>query len=218
MSNVAIITDSALLSTVIDRAVAASFDGTRRQFGFRSIPAGEDLRDCIVIIDAVSPEAVTQLLEARRDTVDLERTIILMRSDQCCDEFSSVVGRVGGLLPADFTVEEIALAAKLVRRGLSMVPSAVFAALDSDEFDDIALDETPLTEREDSVLNLIAEGAGNKTIARRLNISDSTVRVHVRSIMKKLGVQNRTQAALRAVRQRTPARASASAKASSAKR
>lgn len=93
-----------------------------------------------------------------------------------------------------------------------MVPSAVFASLDADEFADAATDAAPLTEREDSVLNLIAEGAGNKTIARRLNISDSTVRVHVRSIMKKLGVQNRTQAALRAVRQRTPQRQSASVK------
>jgi two-component system, NarL family, nitrate/nitrite response regulator NarL len=212
MSNVAIITDSALLSTVIDRAVAASFNGTRRQFGFRSIPHGEDLRDSIVIIDAVSPDAVIQLLETRTETVDLERTIILMRSDQFCEDYASVVGRVGGLLPADFTVEEIALAAKLVRRGLSMVPTAVLAVIGADEFENVALDEAPLTEREDSVLNLIAEGAGNKTIARRLNISDSTVRVHVRSIMKKLGVQNRTQAALRAVRQRTPQRQSAAVK------
>lgn len=212
MSNIAIITDSSLLSTVIDRAVAASFDGTRLQFAFRSIPEGQDLRDSIVIIDAVSSDAVIQLLEVRRDTLDLERTIILMRSDQCCEEFSSVVGRVGGLLPADFSIEEIALAAKLVRPGFSMVPSAVLASGATDEFADATTDEAPLTEREDSVLNLIAEGAGNKMIARRLNISDSTVRVHVRSIMKKLGVQNRTQAALRAVRQRTPPRSNASAK------
>lgn len=187
-----------------------SFHGIRRQFGFRSIPHGENLSDCIVIIDAVTPDAVIQLLEGRRETVDLERTIILMRSDQCCEEFLSLVGRVGCLLPADITVEEITLAAKLVRRGLSMVPSAVVAVLEAAEFNDIALDEKPLTEREDSVLNLIAEGDANKMIARRLNISDSTVRVHVRSIMKKLGVQNRTQAALRAVRQRKPSRASSS--------
>ena len=47
---------------------------------------------------------------------------------------------------------------------------------------------------------MLAEGHSNKLIARRLGINDTTVRVHVRAVLKKLGVNNRTQAALVASR------------------
>jgi DNA-binding NarL/FixJ family response regulator len=58
----------------------------------------------------------------------------------------------------------------------------------------------PLTMREREVLQLLAEGAANKTIARSLQISEHTVKFHVNSIMSKLGVQSRTEAVVRATR------------------
>ena len=51
-----------------------------------------------------------------------------------------------------------------------------------------------LTPREHQVLELLAEGLSNKAIARRLGISDQTVKFHVASIGGKLGAQNRTEA------------------------
>src|SRR5262249_20725809 len=60
--------------------------------------------------------------------------------------------------------------------------------------------EEPLTPREIEVLELLAEGLPNKTIATRLGISDQTVKFHVASISGKLGAANRTDAVRRAVR------------------
>jgi len=60
--------------------------------------------------------------------------------------------------------------------------------------------EEPLTPREVEVLELLAEGLPNKSIATRLGISDQTVKFHVASICGKLGAANRTQAVRLAVR------------------
>jgi DNA-binding NarL/FixJ family response regulator len=57
-----------------------------------------------------------------------------------------------------------------------------------------------LTERETSVLRLVAEGLANKEIARRLAISERTVKAHLNNVFAKLDVQSRTQAALQAIR------------------
>jgi len=53
-----------------------------------------------------------------------------------------------------------------------------------------------LTDREIEVLNELAKGASNKSIARNLGISTGTVRVHVKSVLRKLALDNRTQAAV----------------------
>jgi ATP/maltotriose-dependent transcriptional regulator MalT len=70
---------------------------------------------------------------------------------------------------------------------------------DNGDDGDDAFDE-PLTTREVQVLELLAEGLPNKTIAERLGISDQTVKFHVSSISGKLGAANRTDAVRRAVR------------------
>jgi DNA-binding NarL/FixJ family response regulator len=57
-----------------------------------------------------------------------------------------------------------------------------------------------LTSRQYEVLRLLQEGQSNKRIARTLGLRESTIKVHVRQIMRKLGVANRTQAALTAIR------------------
>jgi DNA-binding NarL/FixJ family response regulator len=57
-----------------------------------------------------------------------------------------------------------------------------------------------LTGRETDVLRLLAQGKANKEIAQLLSIGEKTVKTHVSSILAKLGVQSRTQAALYAAR------------------
>ena len=62
------------------------------------------------------------------------------------------------------------------------------------------VEQEALTPREIEVLSLLAEGLPNKAIARRLDISDQTVKFHVAAIYGKLGAANRTDAVRRAVR------------------
>jgi DNA-binding NarL/FixJ family response regulator len=69
-----------------------------------------------------------------------------------------------------------------------------------DDGDDSESLQEPLTPREIQVIELLAEGLSNKTIAARLGISDQTVKFHVASISGKLGAANRTDAVRRAVR------------------
>jgi len=69
-----------------------------------------------------------------------------------------------------------------------------------DEGDDGEVVQERLTPREIQVVELLAEGLSNKTIASRLGISDQTVKFHVASISGKLGAANRTDAVRRAVR------------------
>jgi len=61
--------------------------------------------------------------------------------------------------------------------------------------------ENPLTEREVDVLKLVAKGLSNQQIAEQLVISQQTVRTHIRNILSKLHLANRTQAALYALRE-----------------
>ena len=58
-----------------------------------------------------------------------------------------------------------------------------------------------LTPRETEILGLLAEGQSNKTIARNLGISDGTVKLHVKAILRKLDVHSRVEAAVMAVEQ-----------------
>jgi DNA-binding NarL/FixJ family response regulator len=68
-----------------------------------------------------------------------------------------------------------------------------------------SLNKVGLTARERQVLERLQLGASNKLIARQLNLRESTVKVHIRRIMRKLGAVNRTQAALCGVRLDIPA-------------
>jgi DNA-binding NarL/FixJ family response regulator len=58
----------------------------------------------------------------------------------------------------------------------------------------------PLTPREREVLGLLGDGLGNREIAARLNISEHTIKFHIRSILGKLGASSRTEAVSRGLR------------------
>jgi two-component system, NarL family, nitrate/nitrite response regulator NarL len=104
-----------------------------------------------------------------------------------------------GALPADATAVQIdaallAAAAGLIVRVPSL-PSPSFEALDDSE-------APLLTPRETDVLAAIADGLSNKATARRLGISQHTVKFHAESLFRKLGAVSRTDAVRKGLRQR----------------
>ena len=81
---------------------------------------------------------------------------------------------------------------------INHVETIMIRAIEPEYKEVIAIE--PLTARELEVLQLIVEGHNNPTIARKLHITRGTVKTHVRNILKKLYVNDRTQAAIRALR------------------
>ncbi len=106
-------------------------------------------------------------------------------------------GAIGYLLK-DTKAEELKRAIQAAAEGrVHLAPEAAARLMR-----EVRAPESPeaLTERETEVLRLVARGHANKQIASSLFVSEKTVKAHVSSILMKLGVQSRTQAALHAVR------------------
>jgi DNA-binding NarL/FixJ family response regulator len=122
-------------------------------------------------------------------------------------------GLVFAVLPASADALLVAAAVRLAAAGYRISGEGRplsdrhydFAFHDSDPFDEEPLDgisvRPSLSPRESEVLALLAEGAPNKVIARRLNISVHTAKFHVAAILIKLGAANRTDAIAIAMRQ-----------------
>ena len=92
---------------------------------------------------------------------------------------------------------------KLVNAGEKVFPSALAALfsvltrkVDNSENGNLALHESDLSERELEILRCLTNGQSNKAIANNLDIAEATVKVHVKRILRKAHVANRTQAAL----------------------
>ncbi len=100
-----------------------------------------------------------------------------------------------GILPRGANQDTLNAALSAVAAGLVVLdPSFVFAPATTEDT------SITLTPRETEVLELIAEGLPNKTIARELNITEHTVKFHVNAILSKLGAASRTEAVVRGAR------------------
>lgn len=106
---------------------------------------------------------------------------------------------VSGFLLGDTDPDALAAAIIAAAQGLVVVaPPLLDALLPAPGAADVPVEA--LTPREREVLQLLAEGLPNKTIAARLNITDHTVKFHVNAIMGKLNAQSRTDAVVKATR------------------
>ncbi len=111
---------------------------------------------------------------------------------------------VRAVLPREASAEAITAAVGGAAAGLIVLPASVVETLASPQpapvLEASATGVSPLTPREIEILGMLAEGLGNKVVARRLGISDHTVKFHVGSIMSKLGASSRTEAVTLGVR------------------
>jgi two-component system NarL family response regulator len=164
-----------------------------------------DLATALVMIDRWSPDTI--LIDPELTGVDgptavrflLERApalrIVALGQHDGDEEIYRILeaGACGFLFKSE-PVCEIVLALRSASAGLSCVsPQARARLAERRRWPD-------LTPREREVLTLLAEGRSNATIAAVLDITHGTVKLHVRSILAKLGVEDRSQAALVALR------------------
>ncbi len=129
------------------------------------------------------------------------RAIVLTSVSDRGDVAPVIRAGAAGFLYKDVDPAALVQAIRAVHGGqVLLAPEAAEAVLAASPESDTADAVAMLTERERDVLRLIAAGHSNREIARELVIAEKTVKTHVSNVLMKLGVQDRTQAALYAVR------------------
>jgi DNA-binding NarL/FixJ family response regulator len=106
-----------------------------------------------------------------------------------------------GFLYKDVDPDALVRAIRSVHDGHTLLAQEAAALLSARSSGQQGRGIESLTSREREVLGLVADGRSNREIARSLGVSEKTVKTHVSSVLAKLGVEDRTQAAVLAVRQ-----------------
>ena len=178
-----------LLGTTTDiEVVAGAADGEE------AVGLAAEHRPDVVLMDVSMPnvdgiEATRRILE-QNDEVQV--VVLTSISDRAKIEAALDAGAIGYLLK-DAEPDEVIRGIRAAARGESPIaPKAARTLLAARE----QRPELQLSERELEVLRCVAEGLANKVIARRLEISEKTVKAHLTRIYHQIGVTDRTQAAL----------------------
>jgi NarL family two-component system response regulator LiaR len=170
--------------------------------GEAGIAEAERLRPDVILMDLVMPrlDGVGAMRELRR-RLPASRVIVLTSFAEDDRLLPAIQAGAAGYLLKNVEPAELARAVRAAHAGEALLDPSVAARLVE------AIAQRPgeaprerLTAREHEVLDLIARGFSNKRIARELGLSEKTVKTHVGHVLAKLGVADRTQAALHAVR------------------
>jgi len=167
--------------------------------GAAAVELARKLRPDVVLMDLLLPvmDGVTATNFIRQELPDTE-VIALTSVLESASVFRAVQAGAIGYLLKDTDAPRLLQAIKAAAAGQVQLSPEAAAVL----VREVRTPRNPqyLTERENDVLGLLAEGLANKEIAHTLQISETTVKSHVKNIMQKLDVTSRTQAALYAVR------------------
>jgi DNA-binding NarL/FixJ family response regulator len=165
--------------------------------GAEAVKLARELQPDVVLMDMLMPvmDGITATQNIRQEMPDTE--VIALTSVL---EDGAVIGAVKagaiGYLLKDTQADELRAAIKSAAAGQVQLSPAAAARLMREVRTPEPSAAQPLTERENDVLRLLAQGKANKEIAFELIIGEKTVKTHVSNILLKLGVQSRTQAAL----------------------
>jgi two-component system nitrate/nitrite response regulator NarL len=131
--------------------------------------------------------------------------IVILTNQLAASSLDKALGAgASGFLPKDMSGDALRFSLELVLLGERIFPT-IRSVLESDpargppvavEAPARTSDSIPLSRRESQILQCLVDGLPNKTIARNLDMAEATVKVHLKSILRKLNVQNRTQAAI----------------------
>ncbi|MGI5165983.1 response regulator [Spirillospora sp. CA-253888] len=170
--------------------------------GVSAVSLAESLEPDIVLMDLKMPGAdgLAALTELRARGVRA-RVLVLTSVTERGHVLPAVQAGAAGYLYKDVEPRALVQAIKAVHDGhVLLAPDAAEAMVRAEQAGADERGPATLTEREREVLVQIARGRSNREIARALVVSEKTVKTHVSNLLMKLGVQDRTQAALYAVR------------------
>ena len=161
----------------------------------------EDSGDILVVysvggqfIDAVTNARISRLLNCGPGI----RVVVLSERDEPAQATAALEQGASGFIPMTMSLKVVAEAIRLVQAGGMYVPASSLIAAHRPQEAKVAAGNSGLsglTSRQLAVLESVRRGKANKVIAYELNMCESTVKVHLRNIMKKLRVRNRTEAA-----------------------
>lgn len=173
--------------------------------GLAGVEKAKALSPDVIVMDLQMPRCggveACRLLQAEMPQVNV---LILTVSEKESDLFGAMAAGAKGYMLKDANPVELAQAVIHIAKGGVIVSPAMaqkllteFKAVDGPK----EQDSSTLSNREREILGFVAKGASNKEIASTLFISENTVKTHLRSILDKLHLVNRSQAAAYAVRQ-----------------
>jgi len=163
--------------------------------GREAVDLARTLQPDVILMDMImpemdGPEAITLIKQENPKA----RILVLTSFGESKQVSAAVQAGALGYLLKDSSPDDLLHAIRSVYRGNLVLPQDLAVKLMQPQPAVAALDQ--LTERETDVMRLLAQGQSNQEIARNLNISATTVRSHVSTILMKLDVSNRTQAVL----------------------
>ncbi len=173
--------------------------------GVEVVNMARELKPDVILLDMVMPrqnglEAIQQLKREQNPA----RILVLSSFAEDEQIFPAIKAGASGYLLKDSSPQQLITAIRDVHRGESSLHPTIARKLIG-EFstpnENQVSTPTLLTDREVDVLKLVASGYSNQEIAEKLSVSERTVGKHVSSILEKLHLTNRTQAALYALRE-----------------
>ncbi|PGH53405.1 DNA-binding response regulator [Azospirillum palustre] len=155
----------------------------------------------LILIDL--PSGADEEVEAMRSLREEHPSIriVILTNDLETRRLSAALGAgAGGYLLKDIACEALMQSLKLVMMGEKVFPTHLAALLVSGRTEDMGA-ELPtrrkgLSQREVQILRCLLNGNSNKMIANHLSITEATVKVHLKSLLRKINASNRTQAAI----------------------
>ena len=168
-----------------------------------------ELKPDIILLDIKMPgmNGIETLTKLRAGGVTVP-VVMLTMSREDADLSAALRGGAQGYLLKDMEPEELVPALEAALRGDNVVAKEMVGTLARIVQSDLGSGQettrpaapfAELTPRELEILEHVAEGFSNKAIARALNITDGTVKLHVKAILRKLGIHSRVEAAVIAV-------------------
>ncbi|WP_426170195.1 LuxR C-terminal-related transcriptional regulator [Sandarakinorhabdus sp. DWP1-3-1] len=166
----------------------------------------DEVEDCrLIIVDTVAGNDSADSCAVLRERFSVPRLVLIAEDCAIVTIVRALAAGADGYLSKGISSEPLISALQMIAQGEKIVPSQTISemiAMPMHGFSgewDATRSGVNLSEREIQILNCLIRGDANKLISRQLSITEATVKVHIKAILRKLHVINRTQAAIWAV-------------------